>query len=122
MEAVIISIAFFGILPLTVFLLFKYRNAKHAKSMETLQALTNKGADPTPELIKSLGISPKHPHRDLRIGMILIALAASTTIFGLLSPEEEANRVFLGFASFPFLIGLVYLGLWGFITRKSDTP
>jgi len=84
--------------------------------------MVNKDIEITPDVIKSLGVRPTKSHRDLRIGLFLIAISLASVFFGGLIPEEEAHTVFLGIASFPFLVGLVYLGLWGFITRKEDTP
>ena len=122
MADIFVPIALFAIIPLTVWLVSKYRAIAHAKTTETLTAMVNKDVEITPDIIKSLGVRPTKSHRDLRIGLLLIAISIASAIFGGLIPEEEAHRVFLGMASFPFLVGLVYLGLWGFITRKEETP
>jgi len=120
MDDILVPIVFFAIIPVTIWLVLKYRTAAHSKTTDTLTALINKDVDITPDLIRALDVRPVKRHRDLRIGLFLIAISLASIFFGGLIPEEEAHDVFLGLASFPFLVGLVYLGLWALITRKDE--
>lgn len=120
MDDILVPISLFAIIPITTWLVLKYRTAAYSKTADTLTALINKDVEITPELIRSLGVRPAKRHRDLRIGLFLIAISLAAVFFGGLIPEDEAHDIFLGLASFPFLVGLVYLGLWALITRKDD--
>lgn len=120
MEEILVPIALFAIIPLIVWAVSAYRFKTHAATISLLDSLAGKGEPITIELVKTLGVRRKPKHADLRLGLILIALAIATTIFGAIIPEEEATRIFLGFASFPFLVGLVFLVLWVTVSRQAE--
>ena len=119
MEEVLVPIALFAIVPVIVWAVSSYRHKSMQAATEVMKAMVEKGDPLTPETIRSLGVRPKRKHGDLRIGLILIALAVATILFGGAIPEKEAQQVFGGIAMFPLLVGLVYVGLWTFIGRKN---
>ena len=119
MEGVIFLVGFFGVIPLTVWALSVYRHKTMRATTEVMKAMVEKGDILTPETIRSLGVRPRRKHGDLRTGLILIAIAVAMIFLGGAIPEEEAQQVFGGFAMFPLLVGLVYVGLWTFIGRKN---
>lgn len=120
MEEVIIPVALFAIVPTIVWAVAAYRFKSHAATIGLLETVANKGDPITVELVKTLGVRRKPKHADLRLGLILIAIAAATAIFGNVIPEEDATRIFYGFASFPFLVGAVFLALWFTVSRQSE--
>ena len=120
MEEVLVPIALFAIIPLTVWAVAAYRHRSHAATVQLLETMAAKGEPITPEIIKTLGVRRRPKHADLRLGLILIALAVSIILFGTVVPDDEASEIFRGFAAFPFTVGIVFLGLWFGITRKSE--
>lgn len=120
MEEIFVPIALFAIIPVTVWAVTAYRFKSHAQTTKVLEAMAAKGEPITPEIVAALGVRRRAKHADLRLGLILIALALATLFTGMLIPEEEATTVFTAFASFPLLVGLVYIGLWFGVSRKED--
>lgn len=119
MEDVLVPIALFAIIPVIVWAVSAYRYKSHAKTVSLLDTMASKGEPITPDLVRTLGMRRKPRHADLRLGLILVAIALATTFFGSLIPDDEAPQIFLGFASFPFLVGIVFIGLWFGISRKD---
>lgn len=119
MEHVLVPIALFAIIPLTVWAVCAYRYKSKKSVMTLLESMTQKGETITPATIHALGIRPRNRNADLRTGIILIALALALFLGGVISGEEEAVRSMIGLAMFPLLIGIAYVGLWVFIGRKE---
>lgn len=119
MDDVIVPLALFALPAVIVWAVAAYRHKSMKASTEVMKAMVEKGEGLTPETIRALGIRPRRKHGDLRTGLILIALAVATIFLGGAIPEKEAQQVFGGLAMFPLLVGLVYVGLWGFIGRKN---
>jgi len=131
MVEILVPLAFFAIVPGCIWILQKYRAEKHANAMTTLQNLNDKGIEITPDLVQSLGLKSApfyRPHRDLRRGLFLMAIGIAMIILDTQFSSSVANdEVYCAFngtalAAFPLLIGLVYIILWVFISRKTDTP
>ncbi|MEL6200271.1 MAG: DUF6249 domain-containing protein [Pseudomonadota bacterium] len=109
-EEIFIPLAFFAAtFGITyVIVLFRHRNRKAAQA--TLRAAIEKGQELSPEVIHSLtGQAPPSGDRDMRRGLVLLAVALATIGFGWLLDDEDASMVFYGSALFPLLIGLSYL-------------
>jgi len=119
MEGVLAIIGVFGVVPAIVWAISAYRHKTMKATTEVMKAMVEKGETLTPETIRALGIRPKRKHGDLRTGLVLIAIAVAMMFFGGVIPEKEAQQVFGGLAMFPLLVGLVYVGLWAFISRKN---
>ena len=92
---------------LSLWLWFRYK-ARHAVQT-TIRTAIEKGSGLSPELIENLVNPPVAPHRDLRRGVISIAIAAGIALFGVILGEDDAVRPLLGVAAMPFCIGLAYL-------------
>lgn len=99
-------LATFGITYVIV--LFRHRNRKVAQA--TLRAAIEQGQSLDPETVQSLtGYAPPSGDRDMRRGLILLAIALATLGFGWLLDEPDASKVFYGTALFPGLVGVAYL-------------
>ncbi len=90
---------------------------------KTVQKAIEKGVELTPETVKALGVQPdRNPHRDLRTGLILIAVALGLVVMGTgigyADGDEEIMPIFAGIAAIPGFIGLALLGMHVFI--KND--
>ena len=102
---------------LAIFFWLRFKSRQDTQ--ETIRTALDKGQDLSPELIDRLG-HPKAPKdKDLRLGVIWLAVAVGIAMFGLVIPEEEATGPLLGIAGFPFAIGIAYLILNKFAKRDD---
>lgn len=121
MEGVFAIIGFFGLIPLIVWIVHSYGTRRHAQALGTANKLIERGDQITKDILQALGTNPVTSRRDLKIGMILVAVAVSIIIIGRMIPDDSGDvaQITLGVSSLPFLIGLVYLVFW-FIARKEE--
>ena len=122
MEGPLAIIAVFGVIPLIVWIVSSYRSKAHARATEVMKMMVDRGEEITPTKVKALGILPSQPHRDLKVGMILVAIALGLVIFGNVvgQHDHEAQTAMTGIASFPFLVGSVYIIFWFMFGRKQE--
>ena len=118
-EDIIVPVALFATVPLTVWAVTAYRARRHAETVRLLDTMASKGDAITPELVRTLGIPQRSSHGDLRIGLILLAIALGLLIFAGIINDDEGTAVISALSAFPGLIGAVYIGLWTFISRKK---
>jgi hypothetical protein len=85
----------------------------------TIRAAIDKGQPLTPEVLASLTERPPRRsfHRDLRFGVIAVALGIGIASVGWIIGDREASRVMLAIGNVPFLIGLSLIALWRFQPR-----
>ncbi len=114
------------LIPITMFLgmtvvfiaLFWFRYKSRVEMQQTFRAALDKGQELTPEIIDRLGHPKASKDRDLRYGVIWMALAVSLIAFGFGIPDEDdVARIFAGIAAFPFALGVAYLILHKFTDR-----
>ncbi len=120
MEEILVPLGLFSIIPLTVWAVSANAYKRHKQSMRLLTTMAEKDQTITPDVIKTLGIKQRPKHADLRTGLVLLAIGLALWICGGIIPEEDAQAGFAALSTFPILIGLVFIGLWSFITRKAD--
>jgi hypothetical protein len=114
---IFVPITLFITMTVTFCMFFWFRYRARVDLQQTLRAAIEKGHEVTPELVASLGSSAQRSrHRDLRLAIIWIAIAAGLTLFGAgMSPiEEEVFSVMLAISAFPLMMGLAYLIMWRF--------
>ena len=100
---------------LAVFFWFRYKS--RMQMQDTIRHAMDKGQELSPELIDRLG-HPKAPKdKDLRLGVIWLAIAIGFAMLAFGIPEEEATGVILSVAAFPAAIGIAYLILHKFARR-----
>jgi hypothetical protein len=86
---------------------------------QTFRAALDKGQELTPEIIDRLGHPKASKDKDLRLGVIWLALAVGLVAFGFGIPDEEdVARIFAGIAAFPFAIGVAYMILHKFTDKE----
>ncbi len=98
---------------------FRYR-ARH-DMQQTIRTAIDKGQELSPDLIDRLG-GPREPrHKDLRLGLIWLAIAVGLALCGWAVPDPSGHalRGCLAGAAFPFMIGLAYLLMWRFTERAQ---
>lgn len=102
-------------------LLFWFRYRARVEMQETLRVALDKGHELTPEIIDRLGQPQPSKDKDLRLGIIWMALAVGLVLCGFAIPDDsgEALRGVLAGAAFPFAIGIAYLILYRFTNRDG---
>ncbi len=118
MEALWIPIA--GILApaVVVGLLIWFRYRIRQDMQQTIRLALDKGQELSPELVDRLGHPKPTKNKDMRLGVMWLAVALAFAIFGQAIPDEEANSILLGLAAFPLFIGLAYVIIWRFADRN----
>lgn len=86
---------------------------------QTIRLALDKGHELTPEIIDRLGHPKASKDKDLRIGIIWLALATALVLCGVAIPDPSGNalRGTLSGAAFPFALGVAYLIIWRFTSR-----
>jgi len=84
----------------------------------TFRAALDKGQELTPEVIDRLGHPKPAKDKDLRLGIIWVAVAIGLVAFGFGIPDEDdVARIFAGIAALPMFLGVAYLLLHKFTNR-----
>lgn len=110
MNEMMIPIVMFISMAVVFCVLFWFRFKTKEGMQQTFRAAMDKGQELTPEIIDRLGHPKPAKDKDLRLGIIWVALAIGVTAFGFGIPDEdEVARIFMGIASFPLVIGIAYL-------------
>ena len=120
MEEIFVPVALFATIPLTVWAVMHYRNRSNEARARLLSTMVERGEPVTPAIIRALGVRARPRHAELRTGLVLVAIALATFMFGGAIPDPEGRDAVGALGMFPLLIGLVYVGLWTFITRKDQ--
>ncbi|TFG42121.1 MAG: hypothetical protein E4H42_00330 [Chromatiales bacterium] len=116
-ESMVPIVLFIGITVVFV-ALFWFRYKARSEMQSTIRAALDKGQELTPEVIDRLGHPKASKDKDLRMGIIWIAVALGLVGFGFGIPDEDdVARIFAGIAGFPFVIGIAYLILHKFTDR-----
>ena len=110
MDETMIPIVMFISMAVAFCVLFWFRFKTKEGMQQTFRAAMDKGQELTPEIIDRLGHPKPAKDKDLRLGIIWIAVAVGVTAFGFGIPDEdEVARIFMGIAAFPLVIGVAYL-------------
>ena len=119
MEELWIPIALFAGITICVSL-FLYLKFKTRREMQkTFRLALDKGSELSPEFVKQLSGPEPHPDKDLRRGLVWIALGIAMMLLAVGIGEEDAYGPMMGTAAFPGLVGVAYLIMWRFGTRKE---
>lgn len=110
-------------LGLTIVLvaLFWFRYRARQDMQQTFRAALDKGHELTPEIIDRLGHPKASKYKDMRLGVIWMAIAVGLVLCGFAVPDPSGHafRGILAGAAFPFAIGMAYLILYGFTGREA---
>jgi len=116
-EVYIVAIVFFSIAAVFgLWVYFRFRS--RAEKQHTIRLALEKGTELSPDFIKQLGEAEPSKDRDLRRGLIWMALGLAMAILGLGINQPDAIGPMLGSAAFPALIGVAYLVMWRYGARK----
>lgn len=117
----LIPIVMFLALMVVFVALFWFRYRARRDMQETFRTALERGQELTPEIIDRLGQPKESKFKDLRLGVIWMALAVGLMLCGLAVPDDsgDALRGVLAGAAFPFAIGIAYLILHRFTDRAQ---
>lgn len=93
---------------------FYFRHRTRREMLGTVRAAIERGQELSPELLESLS-GEAGGQRDLRLGVIWLALACGVASLGF---AVDAEPLF-GVAAFPLFVGLAYLVLWWVSSRRA---
>ncbi len=118
----LIPIAMFAAIALIFFIVLYFRQRSRADMQQTIRLALERGTELTPELISRLG-APAEPskNRDLRLGLIWMALAVGLAMCGLAVATFSIEALYgcLAGAAFPFAIGLAYMIMWRYGSKDA---
>lgn len=102
---------------LGLFFWFKHKNRNDMQ--QTIRLALDKGQELSPELIDRLGHPKAGRHKDLRLALIWLALAAGLALCGLAVPDPTGHALqgCLAGAAFPLALGVAYLIMFRFGER-----
>lgn len=119
MSEEMIPVVMFISIALTFMVWFYLKFRAKSEAQQTIRLALEKGTELSPEFIKQVGEPEPPKDRDLRRGMIWIALGLGMCMLAFGVNEPDAFGPMLGSASFPTLIGLAYLTMWRYGARKQ---
>jgi len=118
MDEIWIPISFFAMIVAVVALPAYFRTRERMRLHDTLRAAYERGQPVDPALIQAIQRGEKvraTPERDLRVGVILIAVAlAMITLGATISRFEHDEGIWVmgAMAAFPGFIGVAFLAFW----------
>ena len=110
--AVFIPIVSMVVLGVVIWAFFHFRYKTRVRVQETIQTALDRGTELTPELIDRIAGPKPSTDRDLRRGVVSIAIGVAFAILGFMVDDAEAVRPMIGIGLFPILVGLAYLLMW----------
>jgi hypothetical protein len=116
-----IPIVMFISLAVVLIFLFWFRFRARDGMQQTIRMALDKGHELTPEIIDRLGNPSPGKYKDLRLGVIWLAIALGLALIAVAVPDPsgDAMRGTLAGAALPFAIGIGYLILYRF-TGKDE--
>jgi hypothetical protein len=101
---------------ISLFFMFRYRARRDLQ--DTFRTAIDKGQELTVEMIERLGSPPPPPNRDLRRALVALGIAVGFGLFGVVLGEEDAVRPLLAVACFPLAVGIAYLLMHRFSSKR----
>jgi hypothetical protein len=120
-EEIIPIVMFISVAVVFVFWFF-FRHRSRMEMQYTIRLALDKGTELTPELIRQIGEPEPPQDKDLRRGLVWLAIAFGLAIIAVAigSQEPDAFSSILAGAALPFTIGSAYLIMHRFGTRKES--
>ena len=117
---VLIPLAFFAMIVAIVALPTYFKTKERTRLHDTLRVAYERGQPVDPALIEMIQRGEKvrpTAERDLRVGIVLIAVALAMVTLGAMIGQvehdaDEGMWIMSGVAAFPGFIGLAFLAFW----------
>ncbi len=122
MEDVLSPIVLFVAIALVFWAMFYFRFRSRAEFQQTIRLALEKGNELSPELIDRLGEPEPNKDRDLRRGLVWLALGVGTAAlaFGIPDREPDALSVLLAVSAFPVSIGIAFMIMWRYGVGQKE--
>jgi hypothetical protein len=85
-----------------------FKTLRTYAAQKTLREAITRGVTVTPEMLVQAEKSAEPGANDLRVGMVLIALALAIAVFGFIEGGTSINEM-LGISVFPLFVGIALL-------------
>ena len=117
----LIPIALFASIAVIFFIVLHFKHRSRAEMQQTIRLALERGTELTPEIINRLGEPEPNKNKDLRAGLIWMALAFGLALCGFAVPDPSGHALqgCLAGAAFPFAIGIAYLIMWRYGSRNE---
>ncbi len=116
-EVIIVATVFLSVVVVFIaWFYLKFRSG--AETHQTIRLALEKGTELSPEFIKQIVEQQPPKDRDLRRGIIWLALGLGMILLAVGINEPDAMGPLMGSASFPALIGLAYIIMWRYGARQ----
>ena len=112
MSGEMIPIVLFVVLGLIAVAYFYWNHKNRQSVMDTVQKAIETGGDFSPELLNQLGAAVNPRVRDLRRGIIFLALGMAGLLCSLFFAEPEVVNGLRAGSMFPLLLGAGFLIVW----------
>lgn len=112
-----VPISLFVSIAAVIGMLVYFHFRSRTEYQKTVRAVIERGQQLTPEFLQRLSEGGNAKNRDLRVGVVSVALGLGIGLFGLLIGESDAVRPFIAIGNVPLLVGLALIGLWKFGPR-----
>lgn len=111
---ILVPLGFFTMIAALVIVPRYLKSVERLKLQDTLRAAVERGQPIPPEVIEAMSLDARprpSPERDLRIGIIWLAVAAGLATLGLVAGLHEPHATYpaLGLAALPGFIGLAFI-------------
>lgn len=108
------------VIGLVLWARYHFRYKEQSRVQETIQSALNQGAELSPDLIERMTGPKASPDRDLRRGLVSVAIGVAFALLGLILDEEDALGPLVGVGMFPLLVGVAYLVTWQLGKREPN--
>lgn len=127
MEGILVPITFFVMIAAIVIAPRYFKSQERQKMAETLRAAIERGEPLPSEVIDAMSTNvrapglPPSPQRDLRVGVIWVAIALGLVVIGVIAGFEDPDATYwlIGIAALPGFIGAAFIAL-GLLNRPKS--
>ncbi len=109
---ILIPIVMFIMLGLVLIAYFYWNHRNRASIMETVQKAIDRGDALTPELLMQLGAAGNPKVRDMRRGIVFLALGVAGLLCSLFFDIDQVVNGIRAGAVFPLMLGIGFLLVW----------
>ena len=108
----LVPITMFIVLGIVIVAYFYWNHRNRNGIMETVQKAIEAGKDFTPEMLDRLGAAVNPKMRDLRRGVVFLALGIAPFLCSLFFEIDQVVNGLRAGAVFPLMLGLAFLLVW----------
>lgn len=116
----LIPIVMFVMIGFVFWGMFHFRFKSKADFQQTIRLALEKGTELTPDLISRLGEPEPGKDRDLRRGLVWLALGGGTVALAFGISDDDATSIIFSVAAFPVFIGIAFLLMWRYGAGQQE--